>query len=217
MRRKACSSDPLWPLQLQCCCICFVHGKMRGWSDPPLLHKKRPQDSPKDSPGFLFLCSFLETAKIKSVLFVCLFVETICTTLFSWLEPLHNIFRGLLGKATGAEQCHNAQSNWDACREAVGHRQSQQSYRRKPGRGSKACCDCCSGEQGDRYAEDRRRQKKAADTVVRERLQLSRGMDMIRLEGDEGEAQQTRNDGDHIRVTTGIQCSSWKKALSPWV
>lgn len=40
---------------------------------PSTHSQKKPyQDWPKDSPGFPFLCSLLETAKTESVLFVCL-------------------------------------------------------------------------------------------------------------------------------------------------
>lgn len=61
-------------------------------------------------------------------------------------------------------------------------RERQQSYRRRAGSGSKACCDCCSDEQGDRHAEDQKRQEKSSDMVVGESLQLRRRMDVIRLE-----------------------------------
>lgn len=70
MRRKTCSSDPLWPLQLQYCCICFVHWKLRGWSDPPRIHKKKPRFTRGLS---CFLISLLFSGKSKNrKYFVCL-------------------------------------------------------------------------------------------------------------------------------------------------
>lgn len=174
MRRKACSSDPLWPLQLWRCCICLIPRKLRGWSDPPLIHKKKP---PRLTQRFSWvsICLFSSRNRKNRKCFVCLLVETIFTTFFSWLEPLQSILKGLLGKATGTE-------TW-------GHREKEQSYSRKPGSRNKTCCECCSDEQWDSYAQEWKRQKKSSDTGVKERLQVRTGMDVIRLDEGEGEMQ----------------------------
>lgn len=68
---------------------------------------------------------------------------------------------------------------------------------RTPRSGSQDCCDCCSDEQGDRYAEDQERQKESSDRVAGERLQLRREMSMVTLEESEGKIQQAQDNGGH--------------------
>lgn len=187
MRRKACSSDPLWPSQLWRCCICLIPWKLRGWSDPPLIHKKYHQDWPDDSPGFPFLCSLLETANTESVLFVCL-LKPFSQHSFHGSSHCKASSKGSWGRQQelSSATLHRTTEK-HATHKAGGHREKQQSYRRNPGSRSKTCCECCSDEQWDRYAEEWKRQKKSSDTEVREGLQLRTGMDVIRLHEGEGE------------------------------
>lgn len=72
------------------------------------------------------------------------------------------------------------------------------SSRRIPRSGRQDCCDCCSNEQGDKYAEDQERQKESSDTVAGERLQLRRGRSMITLEESEGKIRQAQDNGGHM-------------------